>query len=136
MSKGKYIGGLLITLGNPKVILFYAGFLPTFMHLTRLTPCDILVMIGVVAVVLAGVLATYAFSAARARHLLARSSRSVTQPEPYGRCGPDRDRRGDPLTIILHRRNPFRRETRLDSASYFTVTSHFCSFIFNSSSCS
>ncbi len=50
--------GLAITLGNPKVILFYCGFLPTFMDLAALTPGDVaavmLVVIGVLAVVMGG----------------------------------------------------------------------------------
>lgn len=36
-----FVQGFLISTSNPKVILFYIAFLPTFMDLTRLTPVDI-----------------------------------------------------------------------------------------------
>jgi threonine/homoserine/homoserine lactone efflux protein len=63
----RVLGGLLITLGNPKVILFYAGFLPTFMDLSRLTFGDVAIIAGLVAAVLTLTLGAYAWSAARAR---------------------------------------------------------------------
>ncbi len=68
-GKQRWLGGLFITLGNPKVILFYAGFLPTFMDLGSLTVGDLLVVAGLVAVVLVLTLGAYAYSASRARVL-------------------------------------------------------------------
>jgi threonine/homoserine/homoserine lactone efflux protein len=38
------IMGLIVTLGNPKPILFYGSFLPTFLDLTRVTLSDYLTM--------------------------------------------------------------------------------------------
>jgi threonine/homoserine/homoserine lactone efflux protein len=65
-----FLGGLSITLGNPKVILFYLGFLPTFLDLPALSNFDILVVAAVVALVLGSVMLVYAFMASRARQVL------------------------------------------------------------------
>jgi len=64
-----FFGGLSITLGNPKVILFYLGFLPTFLDLQSLTNLDVAVVAFVVSVVLGAVMLLYAFMASRAREL-------------------------------------------------------------------
>ena len=67
---GNLVSGLLITLANPKVILFYLGLLPTFIDLQRLTTVDVLVTIAVVTTVLGTTLLGYALVAVRARKLI------------------------------------------------------------------
>jgi len=62
--------GFFITLGNPKVILFYGALLPTFIDVAALTLPDIVALCAVVTLVLFAVLGAYAFLAARAGRLL------------------------------------------------------------------
>ncbi|MEN8210514.1 MAG: LysE family translocator [Thermodesulfobacteriota bacterium] len=73
---GNYLSGLGITLANPKVILFYCGFLPTFMDLPSMTGFDICLVTIVLAAVLSVVLISYAYLASSAR-LFFSSTRSV-----------------------------------------------------------
>jgi threonine/homoserine/homoserine lactone efflux protein len=71
-----FAGGLFLTLGNPKVIIFYLSFLPTFTDLTVLTLGDGIVIVSVVLGVLSGVLVTYALAAGQMRRLF-RTERAV-----------------------------------------------------------
>jgi len=58
--------GFLVTLGNPKVILFYGALLPSFIDVAELTAPDVVALAAVVTVVLFLVLGVYASIAARA----------------------------------------------------------------------
>ena len=73
---GNFASGLVITLSNPKVILFYCGFLPTFLDLSTLTVFDLAIVVAIITAILAGVLGTYAYLASRARKMFT-SKRSV-----------------------------------------------------------
>ncbi len=69
-NRGKaFLSGLLLTFGNPKVILFYLGLLPTFVDLARLSIADMGLLTAMFPSVLGGTLAAYAYAAARARRL-------------------------------------------------------------------
>jgi len=67
-----FLAGLVVILGNPKAILFYAGMLPGFFDLTRLNGFDIAVIVALsMAVPLLGNLAMALFID-RARRLMQR----------------------------------------------------------------
>jgi threonine/homoserine/homoserine lactone efflux protein len=68
--------GLLITLGNPKIMVFYLALLPTIVDLDRIGPLNWIQLTVTMLVVLATVDLGWALLAARARRLL-RSSRAV-----------------------------------------------------------
>ncbi len=72
-----FIQGFLISASNPKVILFYIAFLPTFMDLTVLTAGDILIASMLCLFGLMIGLMSIAFSAAWARSYF-RSERAMT----------------------------------------------------------
>lgn len=64
-----FVGGLFLTLGNPKTILFYLTFLPTFVDLQHLTVANGSLMAATVIVVLLLVVCGYAILASKARRL-------------------------------------------------------------------
>jgi len=64
-----FLGGLSVTLGNPKVIVFFMALLPTVVDLRRLDAAEFLQIAALIAVVLPAVLCCYALTAASARRL-------------------------------------------------------------------
>lgn len=73
-----FLVGLSLTLGNPKVIVFYLALLPTLVDLTSLTLLGYAEIALTVVVVLSGVATAYAYAASRARALFRnRSARRV-----------------------------------------------------------
>jgi threonine/homoserine/homoserine lactone efflux protein len=69
------LGGLIVTLGNPKSIAFYAGLLPTFVDLQKLSAGDALAMSLIVVLVVGAIPAAYAAVAAGSRRFLNQPSR-------------------------------------------------------------
>ncbi len=69
--------GFLVTLGNPKVIVFYLGFLPAFLDLATLSLADLTLVVAIVVGIGVTAMAGYALLAARARRVLA-SPRGLT----------------------------------------------------------
>lgn len=61
--------GLFVTLGNPKAILFYGAFVPTFIDMRAVTATDYGLLVSVVAGVCCVVLGAYAVLADRTRRL-------------------------------------------------------------------
>jgi threonine/homoserine/homoserine lactone efflux protein len=64
------LSGLMVTLGNPKAMLFYLALVPTLIDITRVTFTDYLVLMGVSIAVLLIVTIPYIVLAAKARELL------------------------------------------------------------------
>ena len=70
-----FLAGLCVTLGNPKVIVFYCGFLPGFINMPELTGTDIALVVSIIIPTVFSVLATYAWLAAKGREAM-RSTRA------------------------------------------------------------
>ena len=68
--------GFLVTLGNPKAILFYSALLPTFLDMTRIRFGDYVSLAGIVVVISYLVYGGYIFLAERSRRLLSSTSAS------------------------------------------------------------
>lgn len=66
-------GGLALTLGNPKTIVFYLALLPTILDLTRITVLGYTELVVATLSVLSVVFAGYIVLAARARQLFTTS---------------------------------------------------------------
>ncbi len=62
--------GLVVTLGNPKPILFYGALLPTFLDLSTVGPREYALLMAIVVVVMFGVCTSYILMLERARHML------------------------------------------------------------------
>ncbi|HEX5057601.1 MAG TPA: LysE family translocator [Gammaproteobacteria bacterium] len=69
--KDNYLSGLLVTLGNPKAILFYLGLLPGFVELDNLSRGDVLRLACIIGPILGSVMVAYACTAGQVRRLLA-----------------------------------------------------------------
>lgn len=69
------LGGLIVTLSNPKTIAFYAGLLPTFVDLEKLSASDALAMGGIVVLTVGLIPAAYAVVASAGRRFLTQPSR-------------------------------------------------------------
>lgn len=70
-SFASMLSGLLVTLGNPKVMMFYIAITPTIIDIATVTPADYGVLVAITAMVLLVVLVPYLALAARARWFLA-----------------------------------------------------------------
>ena len=68
-----FLGGLALTLGNPKVILFFLALLPTVVDLDHLAPAALAAMTATIVGVLSAVLGAYVLAASRARRILTSS---------------------------------------------------------------
>ena len=71
-----FLGGLAVTLGNPKVIVFFLALLPSVIDLEHLTVLGFVEIALLIVVILSCVLAAYALAAASARRLIS-SPRTV-----------------------------------------------------------
>ncbi|MEZ9517385.1 LysE family translocator [Vibrio splendidus] len=59
--------GLLMTVSNPKAILFYMGFFPAFIDLKTFTTTDVVMILVISTVAVGGVLNLYACTASKVR---------------------------------------------------------------------
>ncbi|ARP99077.1 LysE family translocator [Pseudorhodoplanes sinuspersici] len=73
-GQGRQLFGaaLLLSMGNPKMMLFYLALLPTLIDLTQLTLTDMAELAVIVALVVSIVLTGYVVLAAQARRLFTR----------------------------------------------------------------
>lgn len=71
-----FVGGLLLTLSNPKTILFYMALLPAFVDLAGLGLTEGLTIAALVVGILTAVMLAYAMASSQARRLF-RSPRAV-----------------------------------------------------------
>lgn len=75
-----WLTGLLITLSNPKAILFYLSFLPAIVDITSLTLIDIGIMSLIICTTIGGIMFFYSMTVIKAKSRVRPSSSSrITQ---------------------------------------------------------
>ena len=65
-----FTSGLLITISDPKAILFYVSFLPAFLDLHHISTRDILLIMLSATIAVGGVKLVYAYTADKAKKIL------------------------------------------------------------------
>jgi threonine/homoserine/homoserine lactone efflux protein len=70
-----FLTGLFITLGDQKATLFYLGFFPAFLDISKISYFDTIIIIVITTVAVGGVKLGYAFMADRARLLISSQTR-------------------------------------------------------------
>ena len=65
-----FLSGLVVTLGNPKVMIFYLAILPAIVDLSTVSMNDYIILVALTAAVLLSVLLPYLALASRTRTLL------------------------------------------------------------------
>jgi len=70
-----FLAGLSITLGDQKATLFYLGFFPAFLDLSKISYFDTSIIIAITIVAVGSVKLGYAFMADRARLLISSKTR-------------------------------------------------------------
>ena len=71
-----FLGGLTLTLGNPKVMVFFLALLPTVVELERLSFVNFLEVAAAICIILTSVMSFYAIATLRARRLF-KNSRAI-----------------------------------------------------------
>lgn len=54
-----FLSGLFVTLGNPKPLLFYASVVPSLLNSKTISPCEVVILMGIITVVSFTVIGTY-----------------------------------------------------------------------------
>lgn len=73
-----FLTGLLITLGNPKAILFYVGFFPAFINVEQVSHYDILSIMAVATLAFGTVNVCYSFLGMKAKSIFTSSKAAST----------------------------------------------------------
>ena len=79
-----WLTGLLITLSNPKAILFYLSFLPAIVDITSLTLIDIGIMSLIICTTIGGIMFFYSMTVIKAKSRVRPSSSSRTTQRVAG----------------------------------------------------
>ena len=66
-----FLGGIALTLGNPKVMVFFLSILPLVIDLNAMTTLAFVEVAALIAPIITGTLMAYAYAADRARRLVA-----------------------------------------------------------------
>ena len=76
-----FLGGLALTLGNPKVVLFFLALLPTVIDLERISPLGMIEVAATIVVVLSTTFDAYTLAAVRVRRFFdsVRARRAVNR---------------------------------------------------------
>ena len=82
--KRSLLGGLVVTISNPKTIGFYAGLLPTFIDLGKFSTGEAVTMGAIVVLLVGGIPAAYAFAAAGSRRFFIHPARMTAMQRTAG----------------------------------------------------